>query len=111
MTNTPLCALDDLVDGESTGLVAELNGADTSLIVVRQYTDVYIYVNSCPHIGAPLDFMPGQFLNPDKDMIQCSTHGALFRIEDGTCVFGPCADQGLEPVPCTVRDGQVWLDG
>ena len=106
MTNQPLCTLDELVDGESTALV---DFGHESLIVVRQYKDVYIYVNSCPHIGAPLDFMPGQFLTADKTMILCSTHGAVFTIEDGLCVQGPCANQHLTAVKCEVRDGQVWL--
>jgi len=110
MSQKPLCALDDLVDGESAGLVTEIDGARTGLILVRQGDDVFIYENSCPHIGAPLDFMPGQFLNPDKDLIMCSTHGALFRIDDGVCVHGPCTEKRLTPIECTVRDAQVWLD-
>ena len=104
-----LCALDDLVDGESAGLVAEIGGERSGLIVVRQGDDVYVYVNSCPHIGAPLDFMPGQFLTADKTMILCSTHGAVFQIEDGLCVQGPCVNRSLEPVACEVRGGEVWL--
>lgn len=105
-----LCKLDDIDDGESTALIADLNGERTSLIAIRQGNSVTLYVNSCPHILAPLDFMPGRFLTPEKDMILCSTHGALFRIEDGECVHGPCIGKHLTPVACVVRDDHVWLD-
>lgn len=109
MTTGPLCQLDDIEDGGSIGLVAEVEGLRTSLIVVRQGAAVFIYINTCPHIGAPLDFTPGQFLNLERDLIQCAMHGALFRIADGHCVQGPCTGQHLTPVASEVREGQVWL--
>lgn len=109
MSTTPLCQLDAIPDGNSIGLIAELDGLRTSLIVVRQGCTVHIYVNTCPHIGAPLDFEPGRFLNLERDHIQCSMHGALFRIHDGLCVHGPCTGQHLTPVASEVREGAVWL--
>ena len=106
-----LCLLDDIEDGESGGFFAERNGRMEGFIVVRKGDGVFVYTNSCPHIGAPLDFAPGRFLDPAKEMILCSTHGALFRIEDGHCVSGPCAGKGLTPVPVDLRDGAVYLAG
>jgi len=110
MSLTQLCALDDIDDGESAGFVAEVAGAPARIIAVRKGLRVYLYVNSCPHILAPLDFMPGRFLTPEKDMILCSSHGALFRIEDGHCVHGPCLGKHLQSIACSVRNGAVWLD-
>ena len=109
MTGGPLCRLDDIEDGGSAGLVAEIDGLPTGLIVVRQGDAVFIYVNTCPHIGAPLDFEPGRFLNLERDLIQCAMHGALFRIGDGHCVQGPCVGRHLTPITSEVREGQVWL--
>lgn len=104
-----LCALDDIVDGGSARFYAELDGQVVSLAAVRKKNRVYIYVNSCPHARAPMDFEPGQFLNLERDLILCSMHGALFRIEDGQCVHGPCLGQHLTPVASEVREGRVWL--
>ncbi|HEY9164358.1 MAG TPA: Rieske (2Fe-2S) protein [Magnetovibrio sp.] len=109
MNVAPLCQLDDIPDGDSIGMVAELDGLRTGLILVRQGGEVFIYINSCPHIGAPLDFEPGRFLNLERDLIQCAMHGALFRINDGHCVQGPCTGRHLTPVSCEVREGAVWL--
>jgi len=109
MTSKPLCRLTDIDDGDCAGFTAPVQGKPTRLIAVRIGETVYLYINSCPHILAPLDFTPGRFLTPEKDMILCSTHGALFRIEDGTCVHGPCIGKHLNRVECAVRDGEVWL--
>ncbi|MBF0247661.1 MAG: Rieske 2Fe-2S domain-containing protein [Alphaproteobacteria bacterium] len=105
----PLFHLDDIEDGGSASFVAVLQEKRTGLLVVRQGAAVVVYVNSCPHIGAPLDFEPGRFLNAEKDLILCSTHGALFRIEDGHCVHGPCIGGHLEPVAVRVEGGRVFL--
>ena len=58
----------------------------------------------------PLDWVPDQFLAPEKDMIQCATHGALFRIEDGHCLAGPCTGENLTPLPVHVEGGTVAVE-
>ena len=93
------------------GLEAEIDGRREALLAVRRGGAVFVYVNSCPHIGAPLDFMPGRFLNAEGTHILCSTHGALFRIEDGACVSGPCAGDRLHPIPTVVENGKLFLVG
>jgi nitrite reductase/ring-hydroxylating ferredoxin subunit len=109
MTQTRLCSLDDIEDGGSIALIAEINGLRTSLIIVRQEKRAFVYVNVCPHTGAPLDFEPGQFMNFDRSFIMCAMHGAIFRIEDGFCLQGPCVGKSLTPIPSEVREDHVWL--
>jgi len=109
MTMNRLCALSDIDDGDSGVAFANYDGRTQGFIVVRQGDQAYVYINSCPHIGAPLDFTPGRFLTPKKDFILCSTHGALFRIEDGHCVSGPCAEQKLTSVPVEIRNREIFL--
>lgn len=110
MTGVVLCRLDDITDGDSNGFVAtRANGERIGVLAVRRGGRVFAYVNSCPHTGAPLDFQPGQFLSLDKTLIQCATHGALFQIEDGFCIQGPCAGKSLVPVAVAVENGIVCL--
>ncbi len=111
MTNNRLCSIDDIADGDSAVVVAELDGRKQSFIVIRRGDRVHVYLNSCPHVGAPLDFTPGKFLSPEKNLILCSSHGALFRIEDGQCISGPCGDQKLTAVSTEIRDGEIFLSG
>ncbi|MGB5427998.1 MAG: Rieske (2Fe-2S) protein [Gammaproteobacteria bacterium] len=104
---TVVCQLDELNDPDSRGLVMGVNGQLRDVFIVRLGQQVFAYLNSCPHTGAPLDWMPDQFLSLDKDYIQCATHAALFRITDGYCVAGPCAGDRLTSVPVTVDAGEV----
>ncbi|HET9105894.1 MAG TPA: Rieske 2Fe-2S domain-containing protein, partial [Steroidobacteraceae bacterium] len=56
----------------------------------------------CPHAGHPLDLRPHRFLTPDRVMILCSSHGALFEKDEGRCLAGPCAGEQLRAVPLEV---------
>lgn len=102
-----LCRLADLEDPGSKGF-EEIAG-QKPFFVVRRGADVFGYRNFCPHYGAPLDWKPDTFLSYDKDMILCSMHSALFNIDDGICVDGPCPGQGLERVSIELKDGGVFL--
>lgn len=100
-----LCRLDELEDPGSKGF--EVRGQ--RLFAVRQGQQVYVYRNSCPHRGIPLEWMPDQFLDRSGRLIQCASHGALFLPESGECVAGPCSGASLTPIPCHLADGQLWL--
>ncbi len=88
-------------------LRAAAPGGFTGLFAVRRGDRVFVYVNSCPHIGLPLEPLPHRFLDTRRQNIVCSAHGARFRIEDGVCVSGPCLGEALEAVEARIVDGQV----
>jgi nitrite reductase/ring-hydroxylating ferredoxin subunit len=97
----PLCRLEDLPDGQSRGFAG--------LFAIRQGERVYAYVNSCPHIGVPLDWAPHRFLTRDGRRIICAVHGAEFEIDTGVCIRGPCLGDRLEPVMIHIKDGTVLV--
>lgn len=103
----PLCHISELSDPGSAGFAVEVNGERVLILVVRRGDDVFAYINSCPHLGVPLDMEPGRFLNIERRYILCSTHGALFRLDSGLCVAGPCRDKSLKPFDITLTDG--WI--
>lgn len=109
MSGTPLGRLDDIDDGGTAGFNIDAPGGRRFYMAIRRGADVYVYVNACPHLGSPLDFAPGRFLNLEKTHVLCATHGALFRIEDGFCISGPCAGKSLEAVPFEICDGLIVL--
>ncbi len=98
-----LCALEDIPDGQSKGFPAAPGGF-MGLFAVRRGDRVWVYVNSCPHIGVPLDPVPDRFLDAKREHVLCSTHGARFRVEDGFCTTGPCYGESLEAVPHRIDD-------
>ena len=65
-------------------------GGFTGIFAVRQGDVVRVWVNSCPHVGTPLDWTPDRFMSRDGQHIICATHGALFSTETGDCTLGPC---------------------
>jgi nitrite reductase/ring-hydroxylating ferredoxin subunit len=100
-----LCALDEITDGAALGI----DTPDGELILVRQGRAVVAYRNVCPHLGIELNFQPDVFLDTEERYIQCSNHGALFQIDDGLCVYGPCHGESLHAQTVQVIDGFVCL--
>ncbi len=79
--------------------------------VVRKGERVFAYQNMCPHAGHPLNWKPDSFLTPERESIICASHGAVFEIESGECVAGPCPGRSLTPVTVEIRDGHVLVTG
>jgi nitrite reductase/ring-hydroxylating ferredoxin subunit len=103
-----LCRIDDIPEGGSRGF-PPAPGGFTGLFAVRHHGRILVYVNSCPHLGVSLDWMPDRFLSADRSLIVCATHGAEFAIADGICLRGPCFGDRLEPVPVELKDGAVLV--
>lgn len=93
-----LCKISDLQDPGSMGFDIEVNGREVNLFVVHKYGEFFAYINSCPHRRSPLEWQEHEFLDTDKDFIQCSTHDALFEIPTGLCIKGPCVGESLSPI-------------
>ncbi len=75
--------------------------------VVRDGDRYFAYLNLCPHQGVALDWDNEQFLDIDGELIQCAMHGALFSIDTGICLAGPCHGEHLIPIHTHIEDG--WL--
>lgn len=96
------------VDSITEGVAKEFVLTEGTLFAVRHDGELYTYVNWCPHLGIPLNFMPDQFLDGDGQFIECINHGALFEISSGVCISGPCQGESLTLVPHKIIDGQLW---
>jgi len=105
-----VCRLEDIEDPGSKGMAVSIAGQLQDIFIVRRGDSVFGYLNSCPHTGGPLDWTPDRFLDLDGRYIQCAMHAALFRVENGRCIAGPCNGDRLTPVPVEVDAGVVRLD-
>jgi nitrite reductase/ring-hydroxylating ferredoxin subunit len=103
-----LCPVDEIPDGGSRGF-GSAPGGFAGLFAVRRGEAVVVYVNSCPHIGASLDWAPDNFLTSDGSRIVCANHGAEFDIASGACLSGPCLGASLEAVMIHIRDGDLYV--
>jgi len=105
-----LCHMNELDDPGSKGFELEHdNGEQLLLFLVKKQGQVYGYKNKCPHAGVNLDWQADEFLDMDKALIQCSVHGALFQIDSGRCVGGPCNGDYLDGIELDIDDqGDIY---
>ena len=105
-----ICGLHELADPGARGFTMGEGDWPLRGFVVRRGSMVRAYVNHCPHAGFPLNYSPDAFLAPHAPLILCVMHGALFDIESGECVSGPCAGLSLRVLPVRVSRGYVVLE-
>ena len=105
-----LCHVDEIDDGGTKGFPAAPGGF-SGLVAYRKGDAIRVYVNSCPHIGTPLDWMPDKFMSRDGQYIICATHGAAFAPITGECLLGPCKGDYLDAVKTEIRDGVIYVPG
>ena len=102
-----LCLSDQLGEGRSRGFSVN----DTAVFAVRRAGRVYLYRNRCPHRDIPLNWAEDAFLDDSASLIHCAHHGALFLIESGECVAGPCEGEQLQPLGCHEDSQGIWFKG
>jgi nitrite reductase/ring-hydroxylating ferredoxin subunit len=104
-----ICRLADLEEHGSRAFIVGAGAWPLRGFVVRHGNEVRGYLNRCPHARHPLDLRPHRFLTPDRALILCSSHGALFEKDAGRCLAGPCAGQRLRTVPVEVIGDVVLI--
>lgn len=104
MTKT-LCLVQDIDESTAKGFSID----ESALFAVKHDGQIYVYENSCPHIGINLEFQENQFLDMDKRFIQCSNHNALFEIESGHCISGPCQGKSLKAIPFEIENDRILV--
>lgn len=96
----------ELAEGQSRGF--EVNGL--ALLAVRRAGQVYVYQNRCPHRGVRLEWQRDKYLDDSNSLIQCATHHALFLIESGECIAGPCEGKSLNAIACGEDAQGIWVN-
>lgn len=98
------CDIATVPPGHTTTFRLQRAGRTVHGFVVNHEGQYRAYVNSCPHVGTPLDLWPNEFFTEDGRALICSTHGALYEPDTGLCTAGPCAGDRLTPLPLSVQD-------
>lgn len=104
-----LAGINEFTEATSKGYTVNIDQKFIELFVVCHQEKYYAYENHCPHTGINLNWQPDQFLDITEQQIQCSTHGALFRITDGLCEWGPCLGQRLRPLELEIQNENLIL--
>lgn len=107
--NTLLCNTEDIALPGAKGFTFG-DGLDRfDMFVVRTANGIFAYVNACPHAFTTLETFDDRFLTRTQDQILCTTHGALFDLEDGFCTSGPCAGKNLVPLTLNIEGEKIKL--
>ncbi|QIC69499.1 Rieske (2Fe-2S) protein [Acinetobacter indicus] len=103
-----LCQIAELED-VATKKVAHPLQKNLDLVLIKNQQDYYAYHNICPHFSVQLDNAKGQFFTYNQRWIMCAHHSAMFEIETGLCVDGPCKSRQLTAEPIVLENGGIYL--
>ena len=85
--------------------------ANEGILIRLADGSVRAYKNECRHLAIPLDERePREIWDDSGTHLNCSAHGARYRLADGLCVSGPCEGSHLKSLTIEVQDGIVYLD-
>jgi len=104
-----LCHISDITDPGSKEFSLKSGRQTIDLFIVRKDGTYNAYKNSCPHTGASLNWQQDQFLDLDNAFIQCSVHDALFEMDSGYCIAGPCSGSSLEELELIIENDDIYL--
>jgi nitrite reductase/ring-hydroxylating ferredoxin subunit len=91
-----VCGSGELVDrGKAVLFDVVQHGQQLRAFVLRHDGRVVAYLNRCQHVPVEMDWLPGEFLDAERENIICSIHGATYRPDDGRCIGGPCGRSRL----------------
>lgn len=105
----PIGPASQVVEGEAKGFAVR-DQSGPKVILARRNGLLRAYLDACPHYGGtPMAWRTNAYLSGDGQHLCCHSHNALFDIETGACVLGPCLGQSLTAVDIRVDDdGTVW---
>ena len=69
---------------------AKIKGKIFKGFIVLKEGKFYAYQNLCRHLPVTLDLDDDDFFTHDKRHLQCQMHGAMYEVETGLCIAGPC---------------------
>ncbi|MBF0469744.1 MAG: Rieske 2Fe-2S domain-containing protein [Gammaproteobacteria bacterium] len=102
-----ICQLDAIPQGEGRSFTVESeDGQSHRLLVVNDNGEARGYLDRCTHFGVGLGVRSDYRYVLDGEII-CQTHYARFAVDDGHCISGECAGEGLTAIALTLIDGAV----
>lgn len=110
MSELLLGNVNDIADGQAKGFDPNRTGNDT-FFIVRKGDDLFAYADSCPHYNdTSLPWKRHKYLDGASKYIVCAAHGALFEVDSGTCVQGPCINQRLKRIPIKISaENEIFI--
>ena len=87
----------------------KIKGKVVKGFVTKKKGHYFAYLNLCKHLPVTLDLNDGNFFDFEKKHFQCHMHGAMYEIETGFCVAGPCQGARLEMLEIIEEESKLII--
>lgn len=94
-------------DLSGKGFSVKIKGKVVKGFVVKKEGNFYAYLNLCKHLPVTLDLNDENFFTFDKAYLQCHMHGAMYEIETGLCIGGPCLGARLDSLSFVEEENEI----
>lgn len=101
-------AMSEIKPGAVIPVKVLYNTRDITALVLKANEEVSVYLDLCPHNKIELS-QTGDYLSADGSRLMCATHGATFKLEDGSCDRGPCEGDTLAKIPFEVVNDAIRI--
>lgn len=88
---------------------AKVKGKIVKGFVLKKNGRFFVYQNLCKHLPVTLDLGDGGLFTHDKAHFQCHMHGAMYELETGYCVAGPCQGARLNQFDLVEEEARLVI--
>lgn len=108
-TEVYICETHEINDPGCHEFSVQTNLGELEGFIVHWRGQWFAYRNSCPHTGVNLNWLPHEFFDFGRRLLQCALHGALFEPDTGRCIHGPCLGERLQRLPLVMTGTSIRL--
>ena len=101
-------ALSDIKPGAVVPVKVLYHTRNITALVLKAEEEIAVYLDLCPHNKIVLSEQ-GEYMSADGTRLICATHGATFKLEDGSCDRGPCEGDTLAKIPFELVNDAVRI--
>ncbi len=94
-------------EGSARSFSTKIKGRVFQGLVVKKNGKYFAYQNLCQHLPITLDLKDDNFFTHDRKFLQCHMHGAMYELETGHCVAGPCEGANLVLLPVVEEESRL----
>lgn len=94
---------------QACGFKTTVDGKLYRGILVKRDDRYYAYQNMCKHLPITLDLNDDNFFSHDEKYLQCQMHGAMYEVETGLCIGGPCEGASLNSLKIIEEPDQLII--
>lgn len=77
--------------------------------MISNKQNIFVYKSLCPHLNESLVGKGESILDEKGHFIRCAKHQALFTLDQGLCIKGPCNTKQLAKQDFILSNGNLFI--